>query len=114
MGQKVEFLDPLSNGYLYRPGFVKWERIKINTRLLKMATIKRRRFHFKVDQTKCFIIFLNSKVAGKYEEAYEEYILLLKLRIYLLISFTHQPAGRNISLLFLIYSIAMCALHYNG
>ena len=32
----------------------------------------------------------NSKVAGKYDNAYEEYILLIKLIIYLLISFTQH------------------------
>ena len=47
-------------------------------------------FNFKFDQTTYFIIVLNSKVVGKYEDTYEEYTLLLKLRIYLPISFTQR------------------------
>ena len=35
-----------------------------------------------------WVVFVNLKVACKHEEAYEEYILLLKLIIYLFISFT--------------------------
>ena len=39
----------------------------------------------------CFIIiFVNLKVVGKYDDGCEEYTLVLKLRIYLFISFTQH------------------------
>ena len=47
-------------------------------------------FTFKIDETKCFIIIFNSIVVGKCEVAYKEYILLSKLKIHLLISFTQH------------------------
>ena len=47
-----------------------------------------------------FIIVFNSKVAGKYEDLYEEYILLLQFRSYLLISFMQYFATFSNGLVF--------------
>ena len=44
----------------------------VNGRECKMAAITS---HFEVFQTKCFTIFINSKVAGEYKTDIKDYIL---------------------------------------
>ena len=84
MEQEIEFLTPVQTDYLY------WHRIgemgenakrqNGGDRTQSISLLKSIMLHVLLD-----LYFFNSKVACKYEDAYEEYILLLKLGMYPLI-----------------------------
>ena len=75
MDREVEFLFPASNGYLSR------QRAGEMGENAKMATSWKQNhenavdFNFNVNETSRFNLLINSKVAGKYEDADEEYLL---------------------------------------
>ena len=65
---------------------VKWERMqndKMGDKTLTISIFKSIKLH-------SLLYFFNLKAVGKYESEYRKYSLLLKLRIYLPISFTQQ------------------------
>ena len=73
MEQEVESLVPVSNDYLYRHSIAemgenaKWQ--DGGDRTLANSIFKSIELHT------CYVISFNSKVAGKYEALYKEYIL---------------------------------------
>ena len=92
MEQDVEFLAPVSNGYYY------WHRVGEMGKNAKRQDGRENAadFNFKVDQTACSIIFVKSNVTLRNEDSREDNMLLPKLRIYLVISFTqHVSAGES-------------------
>ena len=66
----------------------------------KIATIKAVDFDFNLEQTACFIIFFNLYIVGKYIVLCKVYILLLKLNIDVLYSYTCTLSTFYIGLLF--------------
>ena len=85
MEQKVEFVVPVPNSNIYR------HRVGEMGANANGEDGGDKMLSIRIDKTICFIIFFNSKVVHRYEDPYEEYIWLLKLRIYLLISFHFTP-----------------------
>ena len=87
MRREVESLVPVSNGYLYKHRVGEMgenaKRQKSGDRMLLISFLKFIKLFLCV-----VFFFVNSKVGCQYEEVHEEYILLLKLRLDLLVSFT--------------------------
>ena len=78
MEQELDSLVPVSNGYLYRH---KVGEVGENAKGQNggNSTVD---FNFKVNQITGFNIFVKAKIVSQYENAYEEYSLLLKLKLW--------------------------------